>query len=135
MAESVKKRIRRFTGQIPRAAVADEGPPILEHFMRIQSDLSSLVERHRATDAPDLGEFVQLVVESERAHIVTRSENYAAMRANGSCAVAGIELVDWSTIPPERQAQLWRTILRGKVANAARFLPAQMPEAEFTLGR
>ena len=128
MAESVKRRVRRFTGQVSRAAVAGKDPLMLEHLMRIQTNLSSLVERHRAVNTPDPEEFVQLVVECEQVHIVTRSENYAAMRAKGDYVVAGIKLVDWSAIPPERQATLWRTMLRGRVANALGFHP--MPAAE-----
>lgn len=80
-------------------------------------------------DTPNPMEFVQLVIECEQVHIVTRSENYAAMRAKGDYGVAGIALVDWSTISPERQATLWRTMLRGRVANARSFLPAEASAA------
>jgi hypothetical protein len=129
MAESVKRRVRRFTGQVSRAAVTGEESLMLEHFMRIQTNLSSLVERHLAADTPNAEEFVQLVVECEQVHIVSRSENYATMRAKGDYVVAGIELMDWSTVAPERQATLWRTMLRGRVANALGFLPVTATKA------
>ena len=129
MAESVKRRVRRFTGQVSRAAIAGQDPLMLEHFLRIQTNLSSLVERHRAADTPNPEEFVQLVVECEQVHIVTRSENYAAMRAKGDYVVAGIELVDWSAVPPDRRATLWRTMLRGRVANSISFHPTPASEA------
>ena len=47
MAESVKRRVRQFTGQVSRAAIAGEGTGLrLEHYKRIQNTLTNLVARH-----------------------------------------------------------------------------------------
>jgi len=122
MAESVKRRLRMFTGFVSAVAVADiEGPLTLEHFLRIQTALSALVERHRQASQPDPNEFIDLLIKYERVHVVTRAENYAAMRAKGDYGLAGIALVPWTEIPPDRRRVLWRTMLRGKVANASAF--------------
>jgi len=127
MAESVKRRIRRFSGNVSRAAIHDNGPLMLEHFRRIQTALSSLVERHRANGQQDANEFIKLVLEYEQVHIVTRAENYAAMRAKGDYVEADILLVPWSAIPEARRELLWRRMLRGRVANALDFaLTSQM---------
>ncbi|CAL8481512.1 protein of unknown function (plasmid) [Caballeronia sp. S22] len=48
MAESVKLRVRRFTGLVSRTAAAGNGTGLrLEHYRRIQTTLTDLVERHR----------------------------------------------------------------------------------------
>jgi hypothetical protein len=57
-------------------------------------------------------------------HIVTFSENYAAMRADGNYRKAGIKLLAWRSIPTERRQVLWLKMLRGKVANAKDFSPS-----------
>jgi hypothetical protein len=96
---------------------------MLEHFMRIQTTLSDLVHRHRDADLVDPDEFVRIITDYEQVHIVTRSENYAAMRAKGDYKVAGISLVPWQSVPLARQRVLWTKMLRGKVANADEYLP------------
>lgn len=122
MAESVKKRIRRFSGQVSASAVSEMGDDLrLEHFKRIQTTLTGLVERHRSEEIHDPAEFVSTVLEYEQVHIVTRDENYAAMRAKGDYAQAGIKLVPWEKIHKDRRQELWQKMLRGKVANAAQF--------------
>jgi hypothetical protein len=124
MAESVKRRLRRFTGFVSAAAVTDSrGPLMLEHYLRIQTVLSALVERHRSGQQQNPEEFISILIEYERVHIVTRAEIYAALRAKGDYAVAGIALVPWNEIPVERQTALWKSMLRGKVANAADYAP------------
>src|SRR3954462_11548605 len=62
MAEAVKRKLRRFTGMVSSAAVADfQGPLMLEHYLRIQTALSALVERHGSGERnPD--EFVALLM-------------------------------------------------------------------------
>ena len=125
MAESVKRRLRQFTGHVSKAAVnLRDGQLMLEHYLRIQTALSSLVERHRTGNLTDADEFVDLLIKYEQVHIVTRAENYAAMRAKGDYEVAGIALAVWADIPCDRQAVLWRTMLRGRVANAAEYKPS-----------
>ena len=122
MAESVKRRLRRFSGKVSAAAIAAGGEPLmLEHFKRIQTTLSALVERHRGEGKRDADEFIDTLVEFEQVHIVTRSENYAAMRARGDYRQAGIRLLSWERVPAARRTELWRTMLRGKVANAGDF--------------
>jgi hypothetical protein len=124
MAESTKKRIRRFSGQVSRVASSEiETDLRLEHFKRIQTTLTGLVERHRSRGIRDPEEFVSTVLDYEQVHIVTFEENYAAMRAKGDYEEAGIELVPWVEVPKNRQQELWQKMLRGKVANAAEFKP------------
>src|SRR5437867_2214646 len=73
MAESVKRKLRRFTGQVSAKAVEVTVEPLmLEHFMRIQTTLSQLVERHRVNDINDRDEFLTTLLEFEQVHIVTR---------------------------------------------------------------
>ena len=125
MAESVKRKLRRFTGQVSAKAVeATVEPLMLEHFMRIQTTLSQLVERHRTNDLDDRDDFLTTLVEFEQVHIVTRGENYDAMRAKGNYELAGIKLVHWADVPPARQQALWNSMLRGKVANSVEFVPS-----------
>lgn len=125
MAESVKRRIRQFTGRVSKSAVAGEGTGLrLEHYKRIQTTLTELVERHRKEQLNDSGEFVRTLIDFETVHIVTAEENYAAMKAQGNYEQAGIVLVSWDQIPTERRGVLWTKMLRGKVANADRFREA-----------
>ena len=122
MAESMKRKLRRFTGKVSEAAARQrDGSLMLEHFKRIQTTLTALVEKHRTERlrAPD--EFIKTLVEYERVHIVTREENYAAMRAKGNYRNAGIVLLPWKKLPEKRRAELWQKMLRGKVANADAF--------------
>ena len=121
MAESVKRRLRQFTGSVSIEAAKGDTPLRLEHYLRIQTVLTGLVTRHRKQ--PSLSEFIQTLVEYERVHIVTVGENYAAMRAKGDYALAGIQLLTWSELERSRQAELWRTMLRGKVSNASAYAP------------
>ena len=124
MSERIKRRMRQFTGKVSRsAAESDTATLRLEHFKRIQTTLTSLVERHRKSNRPNPDEFVRVLVEYERVHIVTLEENYAAMRAKGNYRNAGIELVAWRSLPPNRQTTLWKKMLRGKVANAEAYAP------------
>ncbi len=124
MAEAVKRKLRRFTGKVSETAAKDsDGPLMLEHFKRIQTTLTTLVERHRTERLNDPEEFVQTIVEFEQVHIVTRAENYAAMRAKGDYLQAGIVLLSWNEISEKRRSELWQQMLRGKVANADAFKP------------
>jgi hypothetical protein len=121
MAESVKLRVRQFTGLLSRAAVAGDGTGLrLEHYRRIQTTLTDLVTRHRQ-DGPNPNEFLRMLLAYEAVHIVTIEENYAAMRAKGDYDEAGIVLVPWHEVPADRRGELWTTMLRGKVANAEQF--------------
>jgi hypothetical protein len=122
MAESVKRQLRQFTGSVlAKAVIANGGDLRLEHYKRIQTTLTALVTRHRTQI--DVDEFVRILIEYERVHIVTTKENYDAMRARGDYDEAGIVLVPWATIPLERRTELWRKMLRGRVANADAYAP------------
>jgi hypothetical protein len=87
------------------------------------------VERHRQQKQEGAEEFIRTVIDYERVHIVTVKENYDAMRALGDYEKAGITLVSWDEILPERRAELWRKMLRGKVANANAYAPEAVAEA------
>jgi hypothetical protein len=130
MAESVKRQLRHFTGNVSQKAVQANGTELrLEHYKRIQTTLTGLVERHRQQKQGDAEEFIRTLIDYERVHIVTVKENYDAMRALGDYEKAGITLVSWDEIPPERRAELWRKMLRGKVANANAYAPEAIAEA------
>lgn len=123
-SERVKRRLRHFTGSISRNAAELENATLrLEHYKRIQTTLTALVERHRKFGTPNPDEFIQVLLQCERVHIVTFEENYAAMRAGGDYHEAGIELLPWNALPLNRQKELWKTMLRGKVANAKKYFP------------
>lgn len=123
-SERIKRRLRRFTGKVSLEASKPTNTPLrLEHFKRIQTTLTMLVERHRVLESPDPEEFLRVLCECEQVHIVTFEENYAAMRANGNYLKAGIDLVPWRTLSSDRKVHLWRKMLRGKVSNAMEYEP------------
>ena len=95
----------------------------LEHYKRIQTKLTGLVERHRQEGQNNAEEFVRTLIDYERVHIVTVKENYDEMRAQGDYEKAGISLVSWNEIKADRRAELWRKMLHGKVANADAYAP------------
>ncbi|MCK9589988.1 MAG: hypothetical protein M0Q93_11590 [Terrimicrobiaceae bacterium] len=124
-AQSLRKSIRRFTGFVSaQAASAIDSPLRLEHFKRIQTSLTALVSKHKQKNLNRPKEFVDLVLDYEQVHIVTVSENYAAMKAKGNYADASIHLVHWNDIPSDRQAYLWKRMLRGRVSNAVDYAPS-----------
>jgi len=123
MAESVKRQIRRFTGQVSRSAIYSASADLrLEHYKRIQTTLTEMVERHRQEQRNDPEEFVRTIFDFEHVHIVTVKENYDAMRAGGDYKAAGIELISWQQISEERRSELWLKMLRGRVSNAKLFV-------------
>ena len=122
-AERVKRRIRRFTGSVSKAAAADPNATLrLEHYMRIQTKLTGLVTNHLTLKEANSREFIELLLDAEQVHIVTVKENYDAMKAHGDYEKAGIELIPWPQVPLECRLKLWTKMLRGKVANANDFL-------------
>jgi len=125
VASKLVRRLREFTGKVSRSAAESDSDTSLrlEHFKRMQTSVTQLVARHRASKKLDPDEFVQLVIDCERVHIVTVAENYAAMRADGNYSKAGIELLDWRKLPPGRQEFLWKRMLHGRVANSTKFKP------------
>ena len=95
----------------------------LEHHRRIQTELTSLVERHHLAGISDPDDFIDTVILFEEVHIVTFTENYSARRAKGDYVLAGIELIDFDTLPIDDQQRLWRRMLNGRVANHAEYNP------------
>jgi hypothetical protein len=121
-------KLRMFSGSVSKAAIAEEGVTWrLEHFKRIQTTLTKMIERHLGQDADDPDDFVRTIVECEQVHLVSFQENYAAMAAAGDYELAGIKLVPWAEVPKDLQQQLWKDRLRGRVANAAAFAPGSLP--------
>lgn len=121
--ERLKKKVRMFTGRVSERAAKFEEDLRLEHFLRIQTTLTQLVERHLKEGSRDAQEFIDTIKRCEQVHIVTRSENYAAMKAKGCYQDADIKLVDWSSLGYDTQLKLWKKMLRGKVANHSEYQP------------
>ena len=94
-----------------------------EHFNRLQTALTKLVDRHLREGIYDPGEFIRVVTECEQVHIVTFRENYDAVMVNGDYHKANIALVAWADIAPETQQAIWSKKLRGQVCNAEEFRP------------
>lgn len=117
------RRIRLFTGKVSSNAARDETAVLrLEHFKRIQTTLTKLVTKHLHS-GENLNEFIRVILDCEQVHIVTFEENYAALKAKGDYAAAGIKLISWDKIPKSRRQILWKKMLKGKVANAAEYEP------------
>ena len=124
MATTLRRRLRHFTGEVSKEAAKNTVVPLrLEHFNRIQTKLTGLVRQHKKLAKPNPDEFIQLLVECERVRIVTFHENYKALRAKGNYIEAGIELLSWDKLRKDRQAELWKKVLQGKVANANDYRP------------
>jgi len=123
-AGRLARHIRMFTGKVSaRAAAHPDATLRLEHFQRIQTKLTRLVTRHLKLRRSRPSEFLALMLQCERVHIVTFEENYAAMRADGDYRKAGIHLRAWGSIPLRTRKLLWGKMLRGRVANADQFAP------------
>lgn len=124
-SERLKKYVRMFTGQVSIQAAKNLDSDLrLEHYLRIQTTLTQLVKRHLDSDLNDPSDFINTILRCEQVHIVTKSENYDAMKAKGDYTAAGIELVSWGDIGLEQQQVLWGKMLRGKVANHGDFRPS-----------
>ena len=117
-------RLTRFSGKVSRAALDPKATLRLEHYRRIQTGLTQLVERHKVLKRPNAAAFIRFLRSAERVHIVTFRENYEALKAKGKYRTAGIKLVAWKSLSIKQQERLWKTMLRGKVANAQDYKPA-----------
>src|SRR6266702_122953 len=84
-------RLTQFSGKVSRAALAPKAVLRLEHYRRIQTGLTQLVERHKKLKRPNAAEFIRFLRAAERVHIVTFRENYEALKAKGKYKTAGIE--------------------------------------------
>jgi len=124
VAGRLSRQIRKFAGKVSQEAIANPDATLrLEHHARIQTKLTALVQAHLDRKRPRAQEFIRLVLDCENVHIVTFTENYAAMTHDGDYKLAGINLRSWRSIPKQRREVLWAKMLRGKVANADSFAP------------
>ena len=121
----LKRQIRRFTGRVSQKAADAPLDEQLhrEHHLRMRMHITKLVERHLAKNINDADEFVQTVVALEEIDIVTKDENIALKTAEGDHLLAGVSLIMWSALPPERQEVLWLKMIRNHVVNAVDFDP------------
>jgi len=120
MARRLRKTIRKFSGKVSRKAIKSTNLR-LEHYKRIQTSLTKLVEHHKRSKKNNPNEFVKLILECENVHIVTFEENYQAMKANGDYKKANIHLVNWNKISKKRRIEIWSKVLKGKVSNAEKY--------------
>ena len=120
-ATGFRIHIRRFTGKVSKKSLEDGAVLRLEHFKRIQTTLTQMVQKHVVQNLDRAKEFVDLVLDCEQVHIVAFTENYEAQKKNGDYGLAKIELVSWEDIPSDMRDYLWRKALRGRVSNAADF--------------
>jgi hypothetical protein len=118
-------RLTQFSGKVSRAALAPSATLRLEHYKRLQTVLTQLVQRHKKLKRPNPEEFIRVLLACERVHIVTFLENYAALMARGNYRKAGIELIRWKTLTLKQRERLWTRMLRGRVANAKAYRPTK----------
>ena len=116
-------QLMRFSGKVSRAALAPSATVQVEHFKRLQTGLTQLVERHKCRKRPNAAEFIRFIRSAERVHIVTFRENYEARMAGGDYRKAGIKLVPWKTLTRKQQERLWKKLVRANVANALDYKP------------
>jgi len=116
-AERLRRKVRVFTGFVSRKSLGPNVDLRLEHYLRIQTTLTKLGAKHLELEIRDPHEFVKTIMKCERVHIVTKAENYAAMKSKGNYEEAGIELMRWSELEDNFRMFLWKKMLRGKVAN------------------
>ena len=103
VSERLKKDVRRFTGKVSENALKEGETLRLEHFKRMQTTLTKLVDHHVKTGVRDAEEFVRVVHNCEQVHIVTLKENYEIMKKKGSYKNAGVVLVKWKDISKNMQ--------------------------------
>lgn len=124
MAESLKTKVRMFTGRVSEAVVTNPNQKlVLEHYERLSFQLSSLLVDHVHSGNRDHTAFLELVERCERVNITTDAENHRARTHEGNYEAANIILVKWADAPLETRRDLWQHCLRGKVANAEQFRP------------
>lgn len=118
------KEIREFSGFVSKSAInnGSETGLVLEHFLRIQTTLTSLIEKHM-NEGEDVFEFIREIKRLEKVNIVTRKENNLLRTKNisGSYEKADVVLVPWENVPESSKIFL-RKKLRGKVVNADKYI-------------
>jgi hypothetical protein len=73
MAESVKRQNSPFCREGLQASLRTGEDLRLEHFKRIQTTLTALVESHRQNDHVNAEEFFRILIDYEQIHIVRRT--------------------------------------------------------------
>lgn len=122
-SNSLKRYIRMFSGKVSELSLVPGATLRLEHFKRMQTTLTKLIDHHVREGIYSKDEFIKTVINCEQVHIVTLKENYSAMKAKGDYQKAGIRLVLWDSLSDDLKDFLWKKMLRGKVANASEFKP------------
>lgn len=126
MSNRVKTRIRLFSGCVSEEAVEAEGSQChLEHYKRLSMNLTELIRQHHDQRRNAADEFVRLLIDNERVHIVTGRENGAIKNCGGNYKQAGVVLRQWPKIDAKAQRILWQTRLRRQVANADEYAPPE----------
>jgi len=124
LGPELSKEIRRFSGYVSEEAIKNGSNVglVLEHFLRIQAELTTLIKRHME-HGENKAEFIATVKKLEQVHIVTRDENTTLRRKEilGSYEKAGINLVHWQKIPEQNRIFLRKKLI-GKVVNAREFI-------------
>jgi hypothetical protein len=118
-------RVRRFSGKVSKgAAITPNARLCLEHFRRMQSELTNLLHRHLHENLDSPNEFITLLESVEQVHLVLESENHQILKSSGCYTQAGVHLLDWTNLTSEVQRILWKRKLNGRVANAKDYRPA-----------
>lgn len=119
----LRKEVCEFTGMVSRKAIENDSEVglVLEHYMRIQTTLTGLIDKHMM-DGEDVDEFIREVKRMEKVNIVTKAENDLLRKKvfSGDYEKAGIEMIPWKDVPEQAKVFL-RKKIRGHVANAGDF--------------
>ena len=123
LGPELSKEVRMFSGYVSKNAM-NNGTNIglvLEHFLRIQTELTSLIGKH-IEYGEDKIEFINEIKRLEQVHIVTKEENTKLRRKKftGDYERAGVFLIHWDNIPSENRVFL-RKKLMGNVANVNKY--------------
>jgi hypothetical protein len=131
LAPELAREVRTFSGLVSENAI-NHGTNIglvLEHHLRIQTELTSLIQKHINTGENN-AEFISEVKRLEQVHIVTKEENITlrCKEISGDYSKAGICLIHWKDIPTESRVFL-RKKLTGKISNIDEFTIKQKQTA------
>ncbi|GAB3357942.1 MULTISPECIES: hypothetical protein [Giesbergeria] len=126
MNRTVGKKVCFFTGKVSEKAVLQRKNLVFEHFERLSSSLSQLLEKHKESNASEdegFNDFVNLIKKCERVNITTNKENDEIKKAEGNYEKAGVVLIDWSDIKCQNAIRAFKKkIAGGNIANAKEFL-------------
>lgn len=123
LGPELAKEVRVFSGYVSESA-RDHGTNtglVLEHYLRIQTELTSLIRRHMR-DGENVSEFIAEVKRLEQVHIVTKEENNKLRRKeySGDYEKAGVRLLNWRDLPATSRVFLKKKLV-GQVSNANDF--------------